>query len=109
MKFSLDSMTKQILEKESTSATEDNLNGIKERLQSIAANEEKLQREIWISNNLSQPIEVFVLLFCYFMIKYLLCKPGLPHVKKWLRKNSFELVKIDILKKVRESAKIEMI
>jgi len=49
MKFSLDSMIKQFLEeKSSTSTTEDNLNGIKERLQSNAASEKKLQREIWI-------------------------------------------------------------
>ena len=88
MKFTLDSMTKHILEKASTSTTEDNLNVLKEKLQSTAANEKKLQREIWMLQTSPQPndFEVFVLLSCYFVIKYLLYKLGLPHVKKWSKK-----------------------
>ena len=111
MKFSLDSMTKQILENASTSTTEDNLNSTKEKLQSTAANEKILQREIWIlqTSPQSNECEVFVVLSCYFVVKYLLWKPGLPHVRKCSRKNYFELAKIDILKKVRELPKIEMI
>ena len=48
MKFSLDSMAKQFLENVSTTTTEDNLANFKEKLQSTAANEKKLQRAIWL-------------------------------------------------------------
>ena len=65
MKFSLESMTKQIVENASTSTSEDNLNGIKEKLQRIAADEKKLQREIWILK--SNQCEV-LLLSCDFVI-----------------------------------------
>ena len=70
MKFSLDSMTKQILEKASTSTTEDNLNSIKEKLKSTAAAEKKLQHEIWIlqTSPQSNAHEVFVLFSCYGVI-----------------------------------------
>lgn len=69
MKFSLDSMTKQFLEeKSSTSTTEDNLNGIKERLQSNAASEKKLQREIWILQTSPQRNENEVFAFTYFLV-----------------------------------------
>ena len=64
MKFSLDSMAKQFLEKASTTTTEDNLASIKEKLQSTAANEKKLQRAIWLLQTTPQSNakEVFILL-----------------------------------------------
>ena len=72
MKFSLESMTKQILENASTSTTEDNLNGIKEKLQRIAADEKKLQREIWILQTPLQSNKCEVLLLsCDFVIRTL--------------------------------------
>ena len=70
MKFYLESMAKQIVESASTSTTENNLNGIKEKLQSIAADEKKLQREIWMLQETqaqSNAFEVF-LLSCHFVI-----------------------------------------
>lgn len=65
MKFSLDSMTKQVLEKVSASTTEDELNKIKEKLKSIHNKEKKLECEIWKLKTLPQPnqhdqYEVFV-------------------------------------------------
>lgn len=68
MKFSLESMTKQIVENASTS-TEDNLIGIKEKLQSIAADEKKLRHEIWMLQTAPQSNACEVLLLsCYFVI-----------------------------------------
>ncbi|XP_078359214.1 uncharacterized protein LOC144643749 isoform X2 [Oculina patagonica] len=46
VKFSLDCMIKQILENSSAIATEDDLNGIKERLETIDAREKELERTI---------------------------------------------------------------
>ena len=47
MEFSLDSMTKQVLEKASHSTTEEELNKIKEKLKNIHNDEKKLEHEIW--------------------------------------------------------------
>lgn len=47
MEFSLDSMTKHVLEKASASTTEEELNKIKEKLKNIHNDEKKLEHEIW--------------------------------------------------------------
>ena len=70
MKFYLESMAKQIVENASTSTTENNLNVIKEKLQSIAADEKKLQREIWMLQE-TQPQSnacKVLILSCHFVI-----------------------------------------
>lgn len=62
MKFSLESMSKQVLEKKSAATTEDEINKIKEKLKTIHNKEKKLEHEIWKLKTLPQPkqYEVFV-------------------------------------------------
>ena len=72
MKFSLESMTKQILDQSSSSATDDNLNKTKESLRTINGREKQLERDIKnLKSSPHTPDEVYMLtynlIFCLLL------------------------------------------